>query len=156
MIQQSKFSSSDLIISAGVSVTFENATYPIPGTPKIYNDIKEENSVYRFYQNIIDYIENIYIFKNSEEIKMFLMSNDDLIQILLDAQEHIYRVFGQVPIYLELHHDPEEEWDELFIVIKTQYSPEKAVDLENQLFEEWFASILDKASGRLNFTEEPL
>ncbi|OSS41655.1 hypothetical protein DESAMIL20_1208 [Desulfurella amilsii] len=158
MIQPSKFSSSDLMISPGVSVTFENVTYPIPGTPEIYSDIdiNEENSVYCFRQNMIDYIENIYIFKNSKEIKMFLISNDDLIQILLGAQEHIYKVFGQVPIYLELYHDPEEEWDELFILIKTQHSPEEAVNLENQLFEEWFASILDKVSGRLNFTEEPL
>jgi len=152
MIQLSKFSSSDLMmIPPGVSVTFENVIYPIPGTSD-----NEENSVYRSRSNMIDYIENIYIFKNSKEIKMFLISNYDLIQILLDAQKHIYKVFGQVPIYLELYHDPEEEWDELFILIKTQYSPEEAVNLENQLFEEWFASILDKVSGRLNFTEEPL
>jgi len=151
MIQLSKFSSSDLMISTGVSVTFGNVTYPVLGTSD-----NEENSVYRFRSNMIDYIENIYIFKNSKEIKMFLISNYDLIQILLDAQKHIYKVFGQVPIYLELYHDPEEEWDELFILIKTQYSPEEAVNLENQLFEEWFASILDKVSGKLNFTEEPL
>ena len=140
-----------MMIPPGVSVTFENVIYPIPGTSD-----NEENSVYRSRSNMIDYIENIYIFKNSKEIKMFLISNYDLIQILLDAQKHIYKVFGQVPIYLELYHDPEEEWDELFILIKTQYSPEEAVNLENQLFEEWFASILDKVSGRLNFTEEPL
>jgi len=100
-------------------------------------------------------IEDIYNSKISEEIKKFLISNEDLIQILSDAQEHIYRVFGRVPISLELHHDPEEGWDELFIIIKTQLPPEKAVNLENRLFEEWFVDILDKVEGRLNFTEEP-
>jgi len=156
VIQQSKFSSPELMITVGVSVILEDIIYSIPMRPEVYKDKNEENSVYRFPQDLIDYIENIYIFKNPEEIKMFLMSNDDLIQILLDAREHIQRVFGQVPIYLELHHDPEEEWDELFIVIKTNYSPEKAVEFENKLFEEWFIEIISKVSGRLNFTEEPL
>jgi hypothetical protein len=59
-------------------------------------------------------------------------------------------------IYLELYSDPEEEWDELFIVIKSPYSAEEAIELEKKLFDEWFVNIIDKVNNRLNFTEEPL
>jgi len=153
VIRQSEFS--EAYLPVGTSTVLEAITpYSIA---EIYKDRNEESSVYQSSQNLIDYLEEyIYIFKNSEEIKPFLISNSDLIQILLDAHEHIYRVFGWSPIYLELHHDPEEEWDELFIVIKTNYSSEKAIELENKLFEEWFIEIPCKVSGRLNFTEEPL
>ncbi|RLE07346.1 hypothetical protein DRZ78_03130 [Candidatus Aerophobetes bacterium] len=143
----------DLYTPIGSSAIFESI---LPEIPEIYKDRDEESSTFQYPQNCIDYIESIYILKNAKEIRAFLVSNDDLIQILLNAQEHIQKVFGQFPIFLELHHDSEEEWDELFIVIKTNYSPEKAVELENQLFEEWFVEVLSKVSGRLNFTEEPL
>ncbi len=117
---------------------------------------KNENSVYLSYQDLISYLENEYIFENPEEIKRFLMSNKDLIGILFSAVEHIREIFGNMPVYLELHRDPEEDWDELFVVIKTNYPPEKAVELDTNLFENWFVKVLDKVKGRLNFTEEPL
>lgn len=101
-------------------------------------------------------LENIYIFKNPKDIKDFLLTNDYLIEILFEAPQYIYRTFGKFPVYLELHHDPEEDWDELFIVIKTNYPPDKAVELEEKLFEEWFEKVLSKANVKLNFSEEPL
>ncbi len=119
-------------------------------------EIIGENSIYILEQNFIDYLENMYIFKNPVEIKRFLANNNDLIDILVFAPIYIYEIFGNVPIYLELHHDLEEEWEELFIIIKTNNSPEEAFKLENELFEKWFIKILDKVEGRLNFTEEPL
>jgi len=119
-------------------------------------EAKEENSVYLSYQDLISYLEKEYIFENPEEIKRFLVNNEDLIEILFSATDHIREIFGNVPVYLELHHDPEEDWDELFIVIKTNYPAEKAVELESKLFENWFVKVLDKVKGRLNFTEEPL
>lgn len=101
-------------------------------------------------------LENLYIFENSKEIKNFLLTNDYLIEILFEAPEHIYRIFGQVPVRLELHRDPEEGWDELFIVIKSSYSAEEAFKLENRLAEEWFLNRIKDTRGRLNITEEPL
>jgi len=98
-----------------------------------------------------------YVFVDKEKIIDFLFANSDLIPILLEAPKYIYEIFGQnVPIDLELYSDPEEEWDELFIVIKSPYSAEKAIELEKKLFDEWFINIIDKINNRLNFTEEPL
>jgi len=105
---------------------------------------------------IINSLFDKYNINNPEEIKEFLLSNRDLIEILISGYEHIRRIFGDVPLYLELHSDPEENWDELFIVIKSYYPAEKAIELENKLFEEWFADVIDKVGTRLNFIEEPL
>lgn len=115
-----------------------------------------ESSVYITIQEKIGYLQDIYVFKNPTEIIRFLLSNPDLIDILISAPEHILSVFGTAPIYLELHHDYEADWDELFIVIKTNLPPEKAVELEDELFEGWFDKILNKVNTRLNFIEEPL
>jgi hypothetical protein len=105
---------------------------------------------------IINSLSDKYNIKNPQEIKKFLLSNRDLMEILIFGYKHIRRIFGDVPIYLELHRDPEENWDELFIVIRSNYSPRKASELKNKLFDEWFIYIIDKVATRLNFTEEAI
>jgi len=107
--------------------------------------------------DILDEFKEIYEFSNIEEIRNFILQNSYLIDILKEAPQHIYRTFGRaVKIELELHHDFEEAWDELFIVIKSPYSAEKAVELERKFFEEWFVHKMDDTKGKLDFTEEPL
>jgi len=101
-------------------------------------------------------LESEYIFDDPEEIKRFLASNEDLIEILSSAANRIRRIFGDAPLHLELHRDLENGGEELFVVIKTNHPAEKAVELETELFEDWFAKVLDRVGGRLNFTEEPL
>ena len=101
-------------------------------------------------------MENVYIFKNPNEITSFLSDNDFLRNLLKEAPQHIKRIFGEVPIHLELHNDPEENWSELFIVIKTSLSPKEAIDKENRLIEEWFLGVIEETDGKLNITEEPL
>ncbi len=115
-----------------------------------------EYSIYLQGLNLIEWISDAYILKTPNEIKRFLMANRDLLPILVEGYIRIIEIFGYFPIYLELHSDPEEEWEELFIVIKTKHPAEKALELEKALFEEWFVDVMDKVSGRLNFTEEPL
>jgi hypothetical protein len=107
-------------------------------------------------QKLIRELENLYIFDNPQEIQRFLLTNEYLIEILFEAPVHIYRIFGHVPIHLELHHDPEESWDELFIVINSPYCAEEAIRLENKLTEEWFLDRMEETKGKLNITEEPL
>ena len=116
----------------------------------------EDASIYHHEINSIEWIGEVYILEDPNEIKRYLLANKDLIPILVEGYERITKIFGNVPLYLELHSDPEEGWEELFIVIKTSYPTEKAFELENKLFEEWFVGIMDKLNGRLNFTEEPL
>jgi hypothetical protein len=134
------------------------ATPFITQSCKLFNVSKniKESSYYLWPIKIIEELEKDYIFTNPAEIREFLLNSKDLISILQEAPEQIYRIFGLVPICLELHHDPEEGWDELFIVIKSSYPTEKAFELEKKLFDEWFIHIMDKIGNKLNFTEEPL
>ncbi|HIP90110.1 MAG TPA: hypothetical protein EYH22_00985 [Candidatus Nanopusillus sp.] len=100
-------------------------------------------------------MEQLYIFTQSNEIRDYILSNEFLIPLLLEAFEKIYEIFGEVPLYLELHRDP-EGWDELFIVIKTSGTPEQLIALENKLIDEWFIHILDDTKGKLNIIGELL
>jgi hypothetical protein len=102
-------------------------------------------------------IEEMYEFSDKERVRNFILQNKDLIRILKEAPEHIYKIFGKnIKLYLELHSDPEENWDELFIIIKSPHSAEKAHELGRQLFREWFVKIIKRVGNRLNFSEEPL
>jgi|GEM_PF-900841 len=130
---------------------------PVSITSEFYTTEEPlETSVTFERQRLIRKLEGQYTFDNPKEIEYFLLTNDYLIEILFDATIHIYRIFGQVPIHLELHHDPEEGWDELFIVIKSTYSAEEAIRLENRLAEEWFLDRIKDTRGKLNIIEEPL
>jgi len=116
-----------------------------------------ETSIFFDKQNKITRLENLYYFHNPDEIKRFLLTHDYLIEHLFEAYDQIRRIFGEnVEIHLEYTIDPEEDWDELFIVIKSPYPAEKAVELERKLFDEWFVHIMDKLNNKLNFIEEPL
>jgi len=90
-------------------------------------------------------------------IRKFLEENEYLYPILAEAPGKIFSVFGtDVKISLELHRDPEEDWEELFIIIKSHYATDEAVRLEKKLAEEWFLLRLQSTKGKLNITEEPL
>lgn len=91
------------------------------------------------------------------EVISFVRKYPFLLSILEEAPDQIYRMFGKdILLRLELHHDPEEGWDELFIVIRSAYSAEEAIRLENRLAEEWFLDRIKETRGKLNITEEPL
>jgi len=107
----------------------------------------------------LDGLEGIYEIpvNHKKEIAGFLRSHEYLRPLLKEAKQQIISVFGEnVKICLELHHDPEEGWEELFIVIKSAHSPEEAIKLENKLAEEWFLDRMKAARGKLNIVEEPL
>jgi len=92
-----------------------------------------------------------------EGVEGFLENHRYLFPILKEAEEQIFSVFGEdAKICLELHHDPEEAWEELFIVIKSEHGAEEAIRLENRLAEEWFLDRIKETRGKLNITEEPL
>ncbi len=92
-----------------------------------------------------------------DEINKFLEENKYLYPILAEAPDEISSVFGtDTKISLELHRDPEEDWEELFIVIKSPYSTKEAARREKKLTEEWFLGKLQSTKGKLNITEEPL
>ncbi len=115
-----------------------------------------DNSVELHPANLIGVLEKFYIFDNRNEIINFLHENQFLIPILREGIIQTKKVFGDFPLHLELHTDPEEGWDELFIVIRTTLSPEEAVAKESQLFDKWYDNIIDQVGTKLSYIEEPL
>ncbi|MEK7275276.1 MAG: hypothetical protein AAB296_04935 [Candidatus Desantisbacteria bacterium] len=95
---------------------------------------------------------------NEDKVISFLKNYPFLLPILVEAPIEIYRIFPRddINLELELHHDPEEDYDELFVVIKSPYSPQKARELMDKLDETWFLEIMDRAKNKLCITEEPL
>ncbi|MEK7702400.1 MAG: hypothetical protein AAB317_00365 [Nitrospirota bacterium] len=115
-----------------------------------------ETSTVLELQRLIMELKCDYIFDNPMAVNRFLVENDYLLAILFEAPGYIQDIFGPVPIHLELHRDPEEDWEELFIVIKSPYSAAEAVRRERQLAQAWFLKRMKDTRGNLNFTEEPL
>jgi ADP-ribosylglycohydrolase len=113
----------------------------------------------RVVASSFDEIEDIYEIPTvrRKEIERFLAKHKHLFPILKEAEQQIAAIFGEnLRLCLELHHDPEEGWDELFIVIKSEYSAEEAIRLQNRLAEEWFLDRMKDTKGKLNIVEEPL
>jgi len=109
--------------------------------------VSEFASIYQFYE----------IPDNEEKIISFIKEYPFLLSILLEAPREVKRIFGEnVPLGLELHHDPEADFEELFIVIKSTCSAEKARELMDKLGEEWFLNLIELTNNKLSITEEPL
>jgi len=101
-------------------------------------------------------IEGIYNFVDREDIISFLKANKFLIKILKEAHKNIKFIFGaSVHLYLKLCADPEEDFEELFVVIKSTHNSEEALHLLNKLDESWFLKIVDSTQGKLNIMVEP-
>lgn len=116
-----------------------------------------ENSIILKPQKDIRLLEILYNFENPMDVKRFLLTNKSLIEIVFEAHRQIKRIFvEEINLFLELHHDPEEDWEELFIVIKSPYAPIKTRELMDDLDRSWFLDIMDKTQGKLCITEEYL
>jgi len=118
---------------------------------------KEEKSIFFSSQRGIELLKKYYVIEDDDEFRNFFIVHKELINILLDAPKWIKKIFGEsVRIHLRVHADPEEDYEELFIVIKTSLKPEEALNRLNVLDEEWFIKVIDRTGGYLNITEEAI
>jgi len=117
---------------------------PVPLIEK--ESIEEGVSLYQFYK-----------FADNEEKIMSFVEKHYLLGILLEAVREIRRVFGkEISLWLELHHDPEEDFEGLFIIIKTKRSPEESLNLLDRLDEEWWLNVDDNVSNMLEIMVRPI
>lgn len=102
-------------------------------------------------------LDDLYSYRNRADVVNFLWTNPFLVDFLFQAHRQI-RVYFHAgsEICLDLHRDPEEDYDELFVVIMSPYSSQKARELMSRLRKEWFLDALDRTQGKLCITEEPL
>lgn len=122
-----------------------------------YTNDEEETSVTLLPLKSIEELNKLYLFSSPVEVKYFILNNDYLIDILFEADKKIKTIFGEnIKIDLEFDRDPEEDFEELFVVIKSTYEPKIARNLMNRLIQEWFLGVIDKTNGKLNIIEESL
>ncbi len=83
------------------------------------------------------------------------MQHTFLLSLLVEAPEQMEGIFGlDARLFLELDEDPEENFDELFIVIETDRDQEDALALLSKLDDTWFLKVLPKTRNLLNITVE--
>ncbi len=99
----------------------------------------------------IELLENLYTFSNSIDVKRFMLKNECLINILFEAYKQIKRIFNQniVEICLEYNRDPEEDFEGLFVIVKTNLSPEESLNLLERFDEEWFLDNVSEEIGSI-------
>lgn len=104
--------------------------------------VKETQSLSRYYSPA------------GKEVFQFIEKHPNLLSLLSEAPQQIFSIFGKdAELTLELHKDPEEAYDELFVVIKTKRTD--AVELLEKL-DKWFLRIAKDVDNKLNFTVEGL
>lgn len=120
----------------------------------IKSSISEPIEVFERIEQLLDK----YFFNNADEeieIINFIYEHKFLIPILEQAPAKIKSVFGEVKSYLSILEDPEDEdFVELFIVIRPNVKNEIATKLLDKLADEWFIDILPQARGSLCITVE--
>ncbi|MBT9159486.1 MAG: hypothetical protein AAGB97_01715 [Dehalococcoidia bacterium] len=109
-----------------------------------------------FMPDNVSSLFQLYSFINPEaEIISFIIEHE-LLAVLLEAFWQIRRVFGNdIVLELELHHDHEEDFEGLFIIIKTNLSPEDSLNLLDRLDEEWWLYVDDDISNILEIMVRP-
>lgn len=119
-------------------------------TKKILDSLERQGSTEKIFpvpKSLFDDIESVYEFAEGqrEEIRGFLEDKKYLNPILNEIRGKIFSVFGKgAKLCLELHRDPEEDFERLFIIVKTNLSPDQALDLLDKFDEEWWLDIDDK------------
>ena len=124
------------------------------GKKKYKNPPINENSVSIKKISEISQLEAIYSFHNPDEIKRFLSYCDFIIEYLFEAHDQIRRFFGEhiIEILLEYDKDPNENFEGLFVVIKTNLSPVESIDLLEKFDEECWLGVDCKIRSLITIT----
>ena len=100
-----------------------------------------EISVTQALQKSIWLLQRQYLIDNFAEINGFLFNHKDLLDILLIIPIQVQHFFGEVSLELQVIKDPEEDYEGLFIIIKSNFTPEKSIDLLDQMEDYWWLDV---------------
>jgi len=109
------------------------------------------------YEARIAKLESIYTFRNSDEVKKFLIDNKRIFSVLWDTRPVVEEFFGNdVSIALEVVNDPESaNVKQLFGYINTgALSSDEAFERLSAFDEVWFLKQFDSTGGLFNFNLE--
>jgi hypothetical protein len=106
--------------------------------------------------NLAEVVENRFTLRETDWSALFsyVSKHWEALPILLDAPDVIREVFGDVRPILDFVNDPEEGWEELFIVIPVREPAPKALERLERLDSVWFTDAARGAKFALNVTVE--
>ena len=107
------------------------------------------------FERRFEALSRYYRIDDFESVYRFLRQNKDILDVALEARERILGSFESASLRIDLFRDPEEGWEQLFIVIRTTLSAEDAVERMDSLVDDWFIDKIIATGGILNITEEP-
>ncbi|MBI2555785.1 MAG: hypothetical protein HYV92_15465 [Candidatus Rokubacteria bacterium] len=104
--------------------------------------------------SLVEFLEAHYALRDVDWGSLFsyFLEHQGAVHVLLEAPAAIQRVFGEVRPLLDLVADPEEGWEELFIVVPTREPAGRALEQLKQLDAEWFAESARQAQFAVNVT----
>ena len=91
-----------------------------------------------------------YVIQNADSVKNYLETNSDLLNFLKSVARKFRKIEDIKSIELEYYKDPEEDWDKLFITVRTQIEDMGALGkLDEKLFHLLFYPEMQLLSGRV-------
>jgi hypothetical protein len=102
-------------------------------------------------------LEELYVFRDLREVRLFLGEHPYLIPILVDSYVKIGEYFPDSEIFLGVYNNPEANGDaELVAYIATKLPPKDAVRQLRQLGRDWALDAMERARGNLRISIEIL
>lgn len=102
---------------------------------------------------------HLYSIVNTDLVASFIQGYPNFTGILFETHRQIKRIFREniVKVCLEYVRDPEEDFEGLFVIIKTNLSPKESLDLLDRFNEEWFLdNVSDEIGSIFTVTVRPV
>lgn len=97
-----------------------------------------------------------FLVRSAAPIIRFLRSRPHLIVLLEQARSVAPLYFPDPLLCLDLVYDSEEDWERLYLVVKTKLNLDSLLKAADKFHEEWVGPRTDNLAGELSITEEPL
>jgi len=90
-----------------------------------------------------------YVFERASGVYGFLESHSFVLPVLEEAPTHINRVFGVVPLKLEVFVDPENGSRSLMLLVGASLAPREVLVRLRELDDAWWLDAMVRAKGKV-------
>lgn len=135
------------LAARGVRVSFFASSFD--------DDSDEYAEVIGFVEGSIDRLLERYQFRDEMAVKNFLRENTFLLDLLYRASIKLRKYFGPDKPILKVVRDPDVGEDQrLFVLARTEMSPNDALDQLDDLYEHWWLDVLPEARHKMSIDVE--
>ena len=103
-------------------------------------------------------LERLFSIKEPEEIWQFLDRHKKLYDTLIEVFENVKTFFNHILVDIELEYDedPEEDYELLSVIVKTNASPRQSLDVLYKFDYDWWLDVDREISAFLNVMVRPV